>query len=121
MEIMKLFVAFGNAKLFGSTNTGLTQSDLSICSQGSINPSYRYGNQLEYEAGHFGYTMYGAECDSIMDSPLKSGNGPNSKWVEFDKSPDTEKTLLQDSKAQPGLEKAGANYVRAPPSVNIRL
>nr|CAD7432904.1 unnamed protein product [Timema monikensis] len=39
----------------GSTNTGLSQSDLSVSSAGSNNPSYRYGNQVGYEGGHFGY------------------------------------------------------------------
>jgi hypothetical protein len=39
-------------------NTGLSQSDLSISSSGSNNPSYRYGNQVGYEGGHFGYPQY---------------------------------------------------------------
>ncbi|XP_011500870.1 PREDICTED: uncharacterized protein LOC105364588 [Ceratosolen solmsi marchali] len=104
--------AFSNTKLFGSTNTGLSQSDLSICSQGSVNPSYRYGNQLEYEAGHFGYPMYGAECDSIMDSARKSSwAATNTKWVEFDKSPDTENALLQDLKAQGSRGKDDPDYI----------
>lgn len=30
------------------TNTGLSQSDLSVSSGGSANPRYCYGNQLEY-------------------------------------------------------------------------
>ena len=41
-----------------STNTGLSQSDLSISSSGSNNPSYRYGNQVGYEGGHYGYPQY---------------------------------------------------------------
>jgi hypothetical protein len=41
-----------------NTNTGLSQSDLSISSSGSNNPSYRYGNQVGYEGGHFGYPQY---------------------------------------------------------------
>ncbi|OXU27647.1 hypothetical protein TSAR_015139 [Trichomalopsis sarcophagae] len=100
--------AFDNAKLFGSTNTGLSQSDLSICSQGSVNPSYRYGNQLEYEAGHFGYPMYGAG-EAVLDSSQRKLEA-SSKWVEFDKSPDTEKTLLEDSKT-PSLEKDSSENV----------
>lgn len=40
------------------TNTGLSQSDLSISSSGSNNPSYRYGNQVGYEGGQFGYPQY---------------------------------------------------------------
>jgi hypothetical protein len=41
-----------------NTYTGLSQSDLSISSSGSNNPSYRYGNQVGYEGGHFGYPQY---------------------------------------------------------------
>ncbi|XP_060824178.1 uncharacterized protein LOC132911504 [Bombus pascuorum] len=86
---------FENARLFGSTNTGLSQSDLSISSQGSVNPSYRYGNQVEYDAGHLGYPMYGGSYESdTLSRKLEGG----SKWVEFDKSPDTEKALLNASK-----------------------
>lgn len=82
---------FENTRLFGSTNTGLSQSDLSISSQGSVNPSYRYGNQMEYDSGHLGYPMYGGSYESdTLSRKLEGG----SKWVEFDKSPDTEKTLL---------------------------
>ncbi|KAG6798588.1 hypothetical protein HZU73_06091 [Apis mellifera caucasica] len=82
---------FENTRLFGSTNTGLSQSDLSISSQGSVNPSYRYGNQMEYDSGHLGYPMYGGSYESdTLSRKLEGG----SKWVEFDKSPDTEKTLV---------------------------
>ncbi|XP_076180062.1 uncharacterized protein LOC143153104 [Ptiloglossa arizonensis] len=86
---------FENTRLFGSTNTGLSQSDLSISSQGSVNPSYRYGNQMEYDAGHLGYPMYGGSYESDTVSRKLEGG---SKWVEFDKSPDTDKTLLNVSK-----------------------
>ncbi|XP_036142334.1 uncharacterized protein LOC105829405 [Monomorium pharaonis] len=86
---------FENTRLFGSTNTGLSQSDLSISSQGSANPSYRYGNQVEYDSGHLGYPMYGGSYES--DMPLRKLEG-RSKWVEFDKSPDIEKILLDDSR-----------------------
>jgi len=41
-----------------NTNTGLSQSDLSISSSVSNNPSYRYGNQVGYEGGHYGYPQY---------------------------------------------------------------
>ncbi|XP_015119631.1 uncharacterized protein LOC107042895 [Diachasma alloeum] len=81
-------------KLFGSTNTGLSQSDLSISSQGSLNRGYRYGNQVEYESGQFGHTLYGNNYQT--DVPPHKPDG--CKWVEFDKSPDTEKTLLNDTK-----------------------
>ncbi|XP_076284900.1 uncharacterized protein LOC143211274 [Lasioglossum baleicum] len=92
---------FENTRLFGSTNTGLSQSDLSISSQGSVNPSYRYGNQVEYDAGHLGYPVYGGSYESdTLSRKLEGG----SKWVEFDKSPDTEKTLLNVSKTS-SLEK----------------
>ncbi|KAL7300701.1 hypothetical protein TKK_0006681 [Trichogramma kaykai] len=111
--------AFDNSKLFGSCNTGLSQSDLSICSEGSANPSYRYGNQLEYEAGHFGYPMYDSAAGAQATSGGAAGGGggccyeqliptthiaSSSSWLEFDKSPDTEKTLLEDSKT-PSMEK----------------
>ncbi|CAB0028915.1 unnamed protein product [Trichogramma brassicae] len=110
--------AFDNSKLFGSCNTGLSQSDLSICSEGSANPSYRYGNQLEYEAGHFGYPMYDSAAGAQATSGAAGGGGgccyeqliptthiaSSSSWLEFDKSPDTEKTLLEDSKT-PSMEK----------------
>lgn len=89
---------FENTRLFGSTNTGLSQSDLSISSQGSANPSYRYGNQVEYDSGNLGYPMYGGsyECENydILSRKLEG----RSKWVEFDKSPDIEKILLDDSR-----------------------
>lgn len=87
--------AFENTRLFGSTNTGLSQSDLSISSQGSANPSYRYGNQVEYDSSHLGYPMYGGSYESDMLSRKLEGR---SKWVEFDKSPDIEKILLDDSR-----------------------
>ncbi|XP_011339075.1 uncharacterized protein LOC105280320 isoform X2 [Ooceraea biroi] len=88
-------LGFENTRLFGSTNTGLSQSDLSISSQGSANPSYRYGNQVEYDVGHLGYPMYGGSYESDVLSRKLEGR---SKWVEFDKSPDIEKTLLDDSR-----------------------
>ncbi|XP_066586760.1 uncharacterized protein [Prorops nasuta] len=91
---------FENTRLFGSTNTGLSQSDLSISSQDSVNPSYRYGNQVEYDAGHLGYPMYGGsyDADTLSWKIEMASRSGDSKWVEFDKSPDTEKTLLCDSK-----------------------
>lgn len=104
IKIIINFSGFENTKLFGSTNTGLSQSDLSICSQGSVNPSYRYGNQLEYDAGHFGYSIY----DSDSQSRKLEGS---SKWVEFDKSPDIDKTLLTDYKI-PSIEKDTSDNVR---------
>ncbi|XP_070523137.1 uncharacterized protein [Cardiocondyla obscurior] len=89
--------AFENTRLFGSTNTGLSQSDLSISSQGSANPSYRYGNQVEYDSGHLGYPMYGGSYES-EESMLPRKLEGRSKWVEFDKSPDIEKILLDSSR-----------------------
>lgn len=100
----RLFSGFENTRLFGSTNTGLSQSDLSISSQGSVNPSYRYGNQMEYDAGHLGYPMYGGSYESdTLSRKLEGG----SKWVEFDKSPDTEKTLLSKTSSVEGAAKDG--------------
>ncbi|XP_043270092.1 uncharacterized protein [Venturia canescens] len=91
---------FDKTKFFGSTNTGLSQSDLSISSQGSINHSYRYGNQVEYEvAGQFGYSTYvNGLGDYESDTTSRRLEG-GSKWVEIEYSPDTEKTLLNESKA----------------------
>ncbi|KYQ46859.1 hypothetical protein ALC60_14150, partial [Trachymyrmex zeteki] len=89
------FSGFENTRLFGSTNTGLSQSDLSVSSQGSVNPSYRYGNQIEYDSGHLVYPMYGGNYESDVLSRKLEGR---SKWVEFDKSPDIEKILLDDSR-----------------------
>lgn len=106
-------VGFENTRLFGSTNTGLSQSDLSISSQGSVNPSYRYGNQVEYDAGHLGYPMYGGSYESDSLSRKLEGG---SKWVEFDKSPDTEKTLLNVSKTS-SMEKEGDESVSYSPEI----
>ncbi|KMQ93941.1 hypothetical protein RF55_5927 [Lasius niger] len=89
---------FENTRLFGSTNTGLSQSDLSISSQGSANPSYRYGNQVEYDSGNLGYPMYGGSYESENYDILSRKLEGRSKWVEFDKSPDIEKILLDDSR-----------------------
>lgn len=45
---------------------------------------------MEYDSGHLGYPMYGGSYESdTLSRKLEGG----SKWVEFDKSPDTEKTL----------------------------
>ncbi|XP_024938533.1 uncharacterized protein LOC107265523 isoform X2 [Cephus cinctus] len=105
---------FENTKLFGSTNTGLSQSDLSISSEGSANPSYRYGNQVEYDAGHFGYSVYAGYETDLLSRKLEGG----SKWVEFDKSPDTEKTLLDESK-EPSIDTdASENLPSADKQIN---
>lgn len=105
--VFRSVAGFEKAKLFGSTNTGLSQSDLSISSQGSVNPSYRYGNQVEYDTGHLGYPMYGGSYESdTLSRKLEGG----SKWVEFDKSPDTEKTLLNVSNTS-SIEKDGEESV----------
>lgn len=46
---------------------------------------------MEYDSGHLGYPMYGGSYESdTLSRKLEGG----SKWVEFDKSPDTEKTLV---------------------------
>ncbi|EFN77300.1 hypothetical protein EAI_14428 [Harpegnathos saltator] len=72
---------FENTRLFGSTNTGLSQSDLSISSQGSANPSYRYGNQVEYDSGHLGYPMYGGSSyeSDVLSRKLEG----RSKWPQY--------------------------------------
>lgn len=96
--LSRRFAGFENTRLFGSTNTGLSQSDLSISSQGSANPSYRYGNQVEYDSGNLGYPMYGGSYESENYDILSRKLEGRSKWVEFDKSPDIEKILLDDSR-----------------------
>lgn len=102
---LSVVAGFENARLFGSTNTGLSQSDLSISSQGSANPSYRYGNQEEYDSGHLGYPMYGGSYESdVLSRKLELDEFGQSKWVEFDKSPDIEKTLLDDTRNLTGEE-----------------
>lgn len=53
--------------------------------------------------------MYGAGSDS--ESHSRKPDGAH-KWVEFDKSPDTEKTLLEASNA-PCAEKDVSENVRA--------
>ena len=98
-----------------------------------MNPSYRYGNQLEYEAGHFGYPMYGAgsaEQQQQQQQQLTSAQGTTaagrkldagSKWVEFDKSPDTEKTLLEDSKPPSTENDVGSGSEKVIPTLNDSL
>ncbi|GLV40797.1 uncharacterized protein CBL_13700 [Carabus blaptoides fortunei] len=49
-----------------STNTGLSQSTLSV-SSGDPNPSYRYGNQQGYDNGYYGYPVYNGY---LNDDPL---------------------------------------------------
>ncbi|CAG5108827.1 Protein of unknown function [Cotesia congregata] len=67
--------------------------DRSLASRGSVNHSYRYGNQMEYDAAQLGY-MY--EGSNYMNDLVSRDLEGVSKWVEFDKSPDTEKTLLNE-------------------------
>ena len=57
---------------------------------------------MEYQAGHFGYPMYEAAYEISNDH--KTTVVASTSWLEFDKSPDTEKTLLEDSKT-PSIEK----------------
>ncbi|XP_074102649.1 uncharacterized protein LOC141529832 [Cotesia typhae] len=98
---------FNATKLFGSINTGLSQSDLSIASRGSVNHSYRYGNQMEYDAAQLGYMYEGSNYKNDLMSRDLEGV---SKWVEFDKSPDTEKTLLNECDNS-NLDKDNNEYV----------
>jgi len=46
---------------------------------------------MEYDSGHLGYPMYGGSYES--DVALSRKLEGRSKWVEFDKSPDIDKTL----------------------------
>ncbi|KAK0089483.1 hypothetical protein PV325_007046 [Microctonus aethiopoides] len=95
-EILDDFPAdFESSKLFGSVNTGLSQSDLSISSYGSVNHGYRYGNQVEYDAVQLGYSLQ--ETSDYYGVPLSGKLEGNSKWVEFDKSPDVDNTALNNT------------------------
>ena len=65
---------------------------------------------MEYDAGHFGYPMYGNGVgDYESDSASRKLEG-GSKWVEIEYSPDTEKTLLNESKASSIEKWVDANY-----------
>lgn len=86
-----MILDFESSKLFGSINTGLSQSDLSISSYGSVNHGYRYGNQVEYDAVQLGYSLQ--ETSDYYGVPLSGKLEGNSKWVEFDKSPDVDNTM----------------------------
>ncbi|XP_049861958.1 uncharacterized protein LOC126355635 [Schistocerca gregaria] len=55
------------------SNTGLSQSDLSVSSAGSANPSYRYGNQTGYDGGPFGYPQYAGYCVEAAASGAGAG------------------------------------------------
>ncbi|KAK0178879.1 hypothetical protein PV327_007722 [Microctonus hyperodae] len=95
-EILDDFPAdFESSKLFGSVNTGLSQSDLSISSYGSVNHGYRYGNQVEYDAVQLGYSLH--ETNDYYGVPLSGKLEGSSKWMEFDKSPDVDNTALNNT------------------------
>lgn len=72
---------------------------------------------MEYDAGHLGYPMYGGSYESdTLSRKLEGG----SKWVEFDKSPDTEKTLLNVSKTS-SMEKDAEESVSELNRVTVRI
>jgi hypothetical protein len=72
----------GHCKYTLNTNTGLSQSDLSISSSGSNNPSYRYGNQMGYEGGHYGYPEYVGYISSDEKPERTAGGGKpgSARW-----------------------------------------
>lgn len=57
-----------------STNTGLSQSTISISSN-DPNPNYRYGNQQGYDNGYYGYPVYNGYNN---DDPIVTKQ-PNNK------------------------------------------
>lgn len=65
------------------SNTGLSQSDLSVSSAGSGNPSYRYGNQRAYDGGHFGYPEYsGYSTEGAKEPTPPSQRAPHRREVQ---------------------------------------
>jgi hypothetical protein len=99
-----------------NTNTGLSQSDLSISSSGSNNPSYRYGNQLGYEGGHYGYPQYSGYVSSDEKSEKTVGGGKRTapRWNT------TATVMLRASSVTEGTEKENSNlHVRGRYSIDV--
>lgn len=72
--------------LLGSTNTGLSQSDLSLSSSAGSNQGYSYGNQEVYTVEPKGYPSTSPRFNSIGGQGMNSHQGNaepiNSKMVE---------------------------------------
>ena len=105
----------------GSTNTGLSQSDLSISSSGSNNPSYRYGNQLGYEGGHFGYPQYVGYSSSEEKFPKTASSSSSSiKAPIIRRYPPAPTVMKRASSVTEATEKpAKANPVRCRYSIDV--
>ncbi|PSN48202.1 hypothetical protein C0J52_03577, partial [Blattella germanica] len=102
----------------GSTNTGLSQSDLSISSAGSNNPSYRYGNQLGYEGGHFGYPQY-VGYSASEEKVVRAAGGSNTKTPAVRKNPPTTTVMKRASSVTESTEKPVVNPSRGRYSIDV--
>jgi hypothetical protein len=103
----------------GSTNinTGLSQSDLSISSSGSNNPSYRYGNQVGYDGGQFGYPQYAGYVASD-DKAGRSADGAKLALRMRNASPAT--AMQRASSVNDGSEKdSGEVQMRGRYSIDV--
>lgn len=98
-------------------NTGLSQSDLSISSSGSNNPSYRYGNQVAYEGGHYGYPQYVGYVSSDEKSERNFGGR---KPVVPRWNPPAMTAMQRASSVTDGSEEENSNrHVRGRYSIDV--
>jgi len=107
----------GNCNRSLSTNTGLSQSDLSISSSGSNNPSYRYGNQVGYEGGHYGYPQYVGYVSSDEKSDRTVGGRKPivSRW-----NPPATTAMQRASSVREGAEEENSNlHLRGRYSIDV--
>lgn len=106
-----------NCNLTLNTNTGLSQSDLSISSSGSNNPSYRYGNQVGYEGGHYGYPQYVGYVSSDEKSERTFGGR---KPVVPRWNPPAMTAMQRASSVTEGTEEENSNlHVRGRYSIDV--
>lgn len=100
-----------------NTNTGLSQSDLSISSSCSNNPSYRYGNQVGYEGGHYGYPQYVGYISSDDKSERTFGGG---KTTVPKRNPPGTTAIKRASSVTEGTEKEKSNlHMRGRYSIDV--
>jgi len=106
-----------NGNLTLNTNTGLSQSDLSISSSGSNNPSYRYGNQVAYEGGHYGYPQYVGyvSSDEKSERTFEGRKPVVPRW-----NPPATTAMQRASSVQEGTEEERSNlHVRGRYSIDV--
>ncbi|XP_069699101.1 uncharacterized protein [Periplaneta americana] len=101
----------------GSTNTGLSQSDLSISSSGSNNPSYRYGNQVGYEGGHFGYPQYIGY--SASDEKVERTVGGGGRSAAPKRNAPVAIVMKRASSVTEANEKPASNQIRGRYSIDV--